>query len=298
MKDTLPTVSVIMITYGHENFIEQAIKGVLEQTCSFEIELIIANDNSPDQTDLVIDKILKHTPNSNIIKYIKNEINLGAMPNFVNAFRSATGKYVALCEGDDYWIDKNKLQKQIDFLEEDNSYSMTCHNAMVIYEGIEKEPTMFASIQESYEVSLKAILNKWIIPTASMVFRKEYVTPLPNWVVEIYSGDFTLALLLRHSGKIWFFKDVMSVYRVNYSGSSATAIYSEKMEFVSEQQKKLLNHFNETTDYKYSKEIHSKIVDIDRELKFYNLKNKGLIKAFINMPVMFFKKTFKKLVSK
>jgi len=91
-----PIVSVVMITYGHENYIEEAIKGVLMQEITFPIELIIANDNSPDNTDLVVKKILKDHPKSSIVKYIKHQVNKGMMLNFIYALSESKGKYIAL----------------------------------------------------------------------------------------------------------------------------------------------------------------------------------------------------------
>ncbi|MDO9260985.1 MAG: glycosyltransferase, partial [Flavobacteriaceae bacterium] len=114
MKDK-PTVSVCMITYNHENYIQQAIEGVLMQTCNFEVELIIANDCATDKTDEVIQEIIKNHPNSSWIKYTNHSQNKGMMPNFIWAMQQCKGKYIALCEGDDYWTDPLKLQKQVEF---------------------------------------------------------------------------------------------------------------------------------------------------------------------------------------
>lgn len=112
-----PTVSVIMITYGHENYIKEAIEGVLMQECCFEIELIIVNDCSPDKTDAIVQKSIKRTHKGIQIKYFKHKKNIGAIPNFIWALEKCSGKYTAICEGDDYWTDPFKLQKQADVLD-------------------------------------------------------------------------------------------------------------------------------------------------------------------------------------
>jgi len=119
-----PKVSVCMITYGHEKFIEQAINGVLMQECDFEVELIIANDCSPDKTGQVVKNILENHPRSSWIKYIKHKKNLGMTPNFLFALNQCKGVFVAMCEGDDYWTNPLKLQKQVDFLEANKEYSI------------------------------------------------------------------------------------------------------------------------------------------------------------------------------
>ncbi len=113
-----------MITYSHEKFIEQAINGVLMQECNFEVELIIANDCSPDKTDEVIQKVIDNHHKPSWIRYIKHDKNLGMMSNFIFAMQQCKGKYIALCEGDDYWTDPLKLQKQVDFLEGNKEYDI------------------------------------------------------------------------------------------------------------------------------------------------------------------------------
>ena len=111
-----PKVSVCMITYGHEKYIREAIDGVFMQETNFEIELIIADDASPDGTKEIIASICKNHPKGNSIKYFRQDSNIGMMPNFVFALTKSEGEYVAVCEGDDYWIDSLKLQKQVDFV--------------------------------------------------------------------------------------------------------------------------------------------------------------------------------------
>lgn len=124
MNNKLPKVSVVTITYGHQDYILDTLKGVLMQEYIGEIEFIIANDNSPDETDRVVTEFLNTNsiPSRFEIKYTKHEKNLGMMPNFIWALKQAKGKYIALCEGDDYWTDPLKLQKQVDFLEENGGY--------------------------------------------------------------------------------------------------------------------------------------------------------------------------------
>jgi glycosyltransferase involved in cell wall biosynthesis len=121
---TKPMVSVVMITYGHVQFIKQAIEGVLMQQCDFEVELIVANDCSPDNTDSVVNQIIENHPKSNWITYTRHAKNKGMMSNFIWALQQAEGTYIALCEGDDYWTDSLKLQKQVDFLEKNNDYNI------------------------------------------------------------------------------------------------------------------------------------------------------------------------------
>ena len=134
LSDT-PTISVIMITYNHENFIKQAIEGVLLQNCNCIVELIIANDKSPDKTDEVIKSIINSHRNASWIKYTCHSRNKGMMANFIWSLNQAKGKYVAICEGDDYWTDPLKLQKQVDFLENNLKYSFCYHPWQNLFEN-------------------------------------------------------------------------------------------------------------------------------------------------------------------
>src|SRR5688572_14136755 len=113
-------VSVCMITYGHEPFIREAIEGVLMQRVEFNIEFIIADDASPDGTEQIIKEYVLSHPKRHCIRYTKHESNKGMIGNLVWAIGECNGKYIALCEGDDYWTDPLKLQKQVDFLEQNN----------------------------------------------------------------------------------------------------------------------------------------------------------------------------------
>ena len=107
-------VSVCMITYNHESFISEAIKSVLSQQVDFSLEVVISNDCSTDNTHRIIEELIKSNTNLNIkFSYTNQKSNLGVMSNFIFALKKCQGKYIALCEGDDYWIDKGKLQKQV-----------------------------------------------------------------------------------------------------------------------------------------------------------------------------------------
>jgi len=203
-------VSVLMITYAHENYIEQAINSVLMQECDFEVELIITNDCSPDNTDGVIKKIIKNHPRSSWIKYIKHDKNIGMMTNFVFTFNEARGKYIAICEGDDYWTDPNKLQKQIDFLENNSEYNLVGHHATDSNSKlIGKHENDSFSFEDIYYRTL-------IIPTASLVFRNNIV--FEDWITKVYGGDKAIIFLNAKKGKLKILPFLGSFYRLHSGG--------------------------------------------------------------------------------
>ncbi|PRZ20085.1 glycosyltransferase family 2 protein [Flavobacterium granuli] len=206
------TVSVCMITYGHENYIRKAIEGVLMQECDFEVELIIVNDCSPDKTDLVIRDILENHPRKKWIKYIRQENNLGMMPNFIFALGQCSGAYIALCEGDDYWIDPLKLQKQVDFLEENLEYVLCFHKVAILKTDGEIVDDFITVVPENYEtIETLARLGNYI-HTPSVVFRN-IIKKFPFEFEFTPIGDFFLYMMLAEHGKLKYLEDKMGVYR-------------------------------------------------------------------------------------
>ena len=217
-KDTEMMVSVIMITYGHEKYIEEAINGVFIQQTDFPVELIIANDCSPDQTDKIVKSLLPKSPENITVRYTKHQTNKGMNANFLWAASQATGKYIALCEGDDYWTDPLKLQRQVDFLEKTTDYSMVAENSKVLDER-HNTSYVFSDKLNSCDVSIEEIIVGRKFHTASVLFRNENVK-LPANYGEYPFGDTLLFALLAKTGKIKYEPNISLVYRRNDGGAS------------------------------------------------------------------------------
>lgn len=219
MEDIKPLVSVCMITYNHEKYIAQAIEGVLMQQSDFEIELIIADDCSPDNTTEIVNNFIQNHKNGKWIKYIKHKKNLGLMPNFSWALKKCRGKYIALCEGDDYWTDYSKLEKQVNFLEKNPEFSACTHQSEVIYEDKNKPSHLFKENVKDTLI-LEDLLKGREFHTASLIFKSEVIkkTPLPTTIT---SGDRALNFLVASYGKIYFMSDVTCVYRKSNKGISS-----------------------------------------------------------------------------
>ena len=218
-----PLVSVIMITYGHEKYIEEAIRGIFLQKTNFPLELIISNDNSPDFTDEIVKNIIKSAPENISVNYIQHPENIGMHHNFTSALRTAQGKYIAVCEGDDYWTDENKLKKQIDFLEKNEDFTLTFHNVF-----IRNCETLRADLDYEKRLSSKDVytiddLSRGnFIHTLSAVFRNIKIE-FPEWYFSSFLGDYPIWMWLSKKGKIKYFPEKMGVYRENvgvWSGKS------------------------------------------------------------------------------
>jgi len=205
-------VSVVMITYGHEKYIRQAIEGVLMQQGDFDLEFVIANDCSPDNTDAVVQDVLSHHPNAHWIRYVKHEKNIGMMPNFIFALQQATGKYIALCDGDDYWTDPYKLQKQVDFLEANPDYVLSFHKVKILKTNGELVDDFITKVPENYETQETLARLGNYIHTPSVVFRNVIKEFPPEFSLSPI-GDYFLYMILADYGKLKYFEEEMAVYR-------------------------------------------------------------------------------------
>jgi glycosyltransferase involved in cell wall biosynthesis len=200
-----------MITYNHELFVAQAIEGILNQQTDFDIEVIIADDASTDSTQKVIEHLLKEHPSGRKVMYVRNERNLGVMSNFIQALKRCSGKYIALCEGDDFWIGASKLQKQVDYLEANPQVAVCLHNGFIQENG----RIVGKSRGESFAVySRKHVIKSRVLaPTASYCFRNQI--QYPDWMLSVYGGDTALLFLLSGIGEIHYLPDIMCTYRKN-----------------------------------------------------------------------------------
>ncbi len=205
-----------MITYKHEKFIEQAVNSVLEQKTNFDYELIIANDNSPDSTHEVITKLTKNHPKAGLINYFKNEINLGANANYIKAYNLGTGKYIAVCEGDDYWGDEFKLQKQVDFLEFNPEYVLTYHDANCIDENGLALDNISNGKPQRQLTNLE--LQKGKQPLFLTTCYRKLPIELPNQMQDIINGDTFLTSILGNYGKGKWLNIKPAYYRYHPGG--------------------------------------------------------------------------------
>jgi len=216
-RDLRPTVSVFMITYNHEAYIRQAVESILCQKTNFDFDIVIGEDCSTDSTRSIVMSIADQYPGK--FKLLLHEKNIGAMANQMAVFSACTGKYIAMCEGDDYWKDSLKLQTQITFLDANPEFSLCFHGAMEVYEDQDIPPKPFVNLSTG-EYSGQDILLNWIVPTASVVFRNYPDLRLKYFEKYIF-GDTPLFLKVCENGKIWYMNETMSVYRRHKNGSAA-----------------------------------------------------------------------------
>lgn len=206
-----------MLTYRHEKYIRQAIEGVLMQVCDFEIELIIADDRSPDNTSEIVNQLVLSHPNNKWIKYTRHAKNKGMMGNFIWALSKAKSKYIAICDGDDYWIDANKIQKQVDFLEKNKNYNLVCTNSFLDNQ-IKKKNYFQLEADYTFNFGMQVLLNRCITCTTlfrSNQFHHDNLTQFNN----VRIGDIVIwSLVLRNNKLGYFINENTSVYREHIGG--------------------------------------------------------------------------------
>ena len=213
-------VSICCQTYNHVNYIEKCIEGFLMQKTNFIFEILLRDDASTDgTTDIVKEYSNKYPEIIRSLIYDENQLIKGIKP-FADNVKRATGKYIALCEGDDYWIDPYKLQKQVDLLE--NSKSDFCYSDFNIYD---EENEVF--INEIYKNNF-GFVNKnnpllcfGPLGVPSWVFKTEFLKSIDlNNSRYIDTSLFILFEFLRENGKICFLEDCTTVYRKNSNSVS------------------------------------------------------------------------------
>ena len=204
-----------MITYNHERFIEQAIESVLMQETDFPVELVIGEDCSTDNTRTIVMEYAQRYPNR--IRLLLPDRNLGMIPNFVATLQVCAGQYIALLEGDDYWTDAHKLQKQVDFLESHPESTLCLHDVLVVFEDGRRPSYRHSPAGRKPQYVLEDVLGSALSQTASLVFRNGLLSDLPDWFLRAPIGDWALSVLLAVHGSIGYLDEVMSVWR-NHTG--------------------------------------------------------------------------------
>lgn len=212
-------VSIRCIAYNQEPYIRQCLDGFVMQKTNFCFEAIVHDDASTDGTAAIIKEYAEKYPG--IIKPIietENQFSKhdGSLREIMN--NACRGKYVAMCEGDDYWIDPYKLQKQVDFMEQHPDHVACFHNARVQYKD---HVSLFNGLEEKHNTSTIDIIKRpWFVATPTLLYRNISLE-MPEWSKEVVNGDYLIELLLAKEGKFYYMDDVMAVYRQDGSGISA-----------------------------------------------------------------------------
>jgi len=211
-------LSVCVITYNHEEYIEQAITSILNQDVSFDYEIVVGEDCSTDSTADVLRRL--EVANPGRLKVIYRENNIGGVKNVLRTIESCSGEYIAFLEGDDFWTSMDKLELQVGFLDQHQEASFCFHRTRYLFTDEQsseyvlplRDPPVLSSfdflLQEGNQVAVNSI-----------VARRTYLTDLPVWIADLKLGDWPLCLMLATQGLVGFVPTEMSKYRVHAGGT-------------------------------------------------------------------------------
>jgi glycosyltransferase involved in cell wall biosynthesis len=267
-------ISVLMVTYNHAPYIAKAIESVLAQENDFEIELIIGEDCSTDSTRSIVESYSQRFPSR--IKAVLNEKNLGPAENFKSIYNCADCSYIAILEGDDYWTDPFKLKKQIEFLEQNSKFAISFHNVSVFNQENNYSYLFHAKGSMLSQYTIDNLLNGNFIQTCSVVYRRENLSSLPQWLQKLPIGDWPLHILHAEKGLIGYIDEFMAVYRILNSGSWANRPTTYRLE------KSILTArmLNEFTNQRYSRKLGATSVRWSNDLIDCYTRENNRQKAF------------------
>lgn len=214
----VPKVSVCIITYNHANYVADCLESILAQEADFQIEVVISDDCSTDNTQAIIRDYGARYPN--IIRPILRERNAGPTANLYDAIAHCRGEFIAFCEGDDYWLDKRKLERQVRQLEaHGEKVNLSFHAALKVTEAKRSisEICVYSSTRFTASEVIRA--GGGFMPTASLVIRRRALEQLPVWLTDMPIGDYFIQAIAAAGGGALYLPQVMSAYRWKSSSS-------------------------------------------------------------------------------
>ncbi|MEI6265406.1 MAG: glycosyltransferase [Sphingobacteriia bacterium] len=274
-----PLVDVNIAVYNQAKFLNQTLDSVLAQITTFPFRLLVGDDCSNDGSIDIIKEYQSRFPDKVI--GIFQPKNLGLKSFVTNGkllLKSSTAKYIALLDGDDYWIDPYKLQKQVDFLEKNLEYSVVYHRVFYTNENNDLfEPESLNKSIEAKTYTIEDLANGNIIHTPSVIFRNNLKSIIPEWYSRVTAGDYVLHMLNSSEGKIYYFPEIMAVYRRHVGGVWS---YKSEIDMLTEwlnMLKYLIEHFKNNLNV--HKNLENQYANIAMRLSMLFEKNNDSINA-------------------
>ncbi len=276
-------VSVLMLTYNQEVYIDEAIRSVMLQQCDFAYELVIGEDCSTDDTLAHCKAWQQKHPGQ--IRIVKQAVNIGLARNFVESYKALRGQYVAICEGDDWWCSPYKLQRQVDWMEAHPSYSCCFHRVINYYQD-----TNIKSLSNGGQKSEMTILDlaaSNTISNVSALFRRELFGEMPQWMQEVSTYDYAIHLMNAEYGPIHYMKTPMAVYRQHSNAIWSRTGQDKKWDISITIRRLLIAYFNGRKDeFSQSNEVCELLQKSIDHIEFNRARMKELPEGYI-VPVPF-----------
>lgn len=263
--NTKPLVSIVCLTYNEEQFVRDTFDNFLSQKTTFPFEVLVYDDASQDSTpDIIREYAAKYPDIFRVTLYEENNFKKGlGFYGLRVGFNEAAGKYIAYCEGDDYWCDDLKLQKQIDFLEAHPEYNVCAHETQIRNDYDSKENgilfshtkvNIFLDRTKRQHYTFEDTLTGNIFHISSMMFRNSPIQ-WPEWICGVTALDMVLFMMLAEKGDIYRLNDVMSVYRHNVSSITSTQRQFGNQVAFNNKSIELVSQMDEYWTHKYHKQI-------------------------------------------
>ena len=224
-----PKVSVSIITYNHEAYIARTLDSVLQQEVDFPYEIIVGEDCSSDNTRAILLDYQQRYPD--IIQLVlhpkRYEGVAGRLNNITNLY-ACRGQYIAMLDGDDYWISTDKLQKQVDFLDAHPDYVMSFHDTLFVADDEAFTPYYHSDTNERLApdatYTYQDIADGWFVQTSTLMFRNGLIGEFPKWFWHIYSADYAIQLLVAQHGKVKYQEEIKGARLI--SPNSFSVVYN------------------------------------------------------------------------
>lgn len=205
-------LSICVITYNHSEFIKQCLEGALNQKFEFDYEIVISDDCSNDDTVLICRQYQENNPD--LITLLTSERNNGMAFNWYKAIQACSGEFIAICEGDDYWISENKVMTQFDYMSENPNCNLCFHDVEIT--GSSKPQNFYFFPSDKDILSFKDVILNHQIPTCSMMIRRDaFMNKIPKIFYKFPVCDIPVHLILTERGYAFHIREKFSVYRVN-----------------------------------------------------------------------------------
>lgn len=252
-----PLVSVRVVTYNHLPYIAACLEGILMQRTTFPFEVIVGDDCSMDGTREIVRSYQERFPA--LVTAILGDQNVGLFANMRRVRGRARGRYHALCDGDDQWIDPLKLQKQVDFLESRPECTLCGHDALIVEDNHDRRPRWFCQSPPPVVMTMCDVLSRTGVafPASSLVVRREVYDDLPGWQAEFRAADNVVLLWAAHRGSLGFLPEAMSLYR-KHSANLTLDLYDDLERYFAEREA-LLRRLDDATNRRYHAEIEASL---------------------------------------
>ena len=282
----MPLLSVCLRSHNQEAFIGHAVESVLMQHTAFQFEIIICDDCSSDNSLTILSKFKEQDGR---IRLLMNQTNEGGPRTLQKVIESSDSKYLAFLDGDDYYTDTYKLQKQVEFLEAHPEYAACFHNVINVYEDSSQRPSLFLPLDfPAFHDCVSIISEDWFLPIHSVVLRREYIF-FPKWYEKVMNDDYVVNLSVAMHGPYHYMPDVMAVYRHHKRNISNN--YSNQV-LIDSQLRTILVGFKDIYPAQYNSVFDKRIIYYDGRIAFNKREQRQPWRKYFRL------KTYKKLIKR